>query len=122
MEQASQEFEARGLEVKTASTRQELMEQFRTNQALEGKSGKPEITVVNIQRFAEDKEKVKLPPFATNLQRIFIIDEAHRGYNPNGCFLANLFDADPNSIKIALTGTPLLRDERESWRISPTLK
>ena len=117
LEQASQEFEARGLEVKTASTRQELMEQFRTNQALEGKSGKPEITVVNIQRFAEDKEKVKLPPFATNLQRIFIIDEAHRGYNPNGCFLANLFDADPNSIKIALTGTPLLREERESWRI-----
>lgn len=117
LEQASQEFEARGLEVKTASTRQELMKQFRTNQALEGKSGKPEITVVNIQRFAEDKEKVKLPPFATNLQRIFIIDEAHRGYNPNGCFLANLFDADPNSIKIALTGTPLLREERESWRI-----
>ena len=51
------------------------------------------------------------------MQRIFIIDEAHRGYNPNGCFLANLFDADPNSIKIALTGTPLLREERESWRI-----
>lgn len=24
-------------------------------------------------------------------------------------FLANLFDADPNSIKIALTGTPLLK-------------
>ena len=117
LEQATQEFEARGLEVKTASTRQELMEQFRNNQALEGKSGKAEITVVNIQRFAEDKEKVKLPPFATNLQRIFIIDEAHRGYNPNGCFLANLFDADPNSIKIALTGTPLLREERESWRI-----
>ena len=117
LEQATQEFEARGLEVKTASTRQELMEQFRNNQALEGKSGKPEITVVNIQRFAEDKEKVKLPAYATNLQRIFIIDEAHRGYNPNGCFLANLFDADPNSIKIALTGTPLLREERESWRI-----
>lgn len=117
LEQATQEFEARGIEVKTANTRQELMEQFRSNQSLEGKSGKAEITVVNIQRFAEDKEKVKLPAYATNLQRIFIIDEAHRGYNPNGCFLANLFDADPNSIKIALTGTPLLRAERESWRI-----
>lgn len=117
LEQASQEFEARGLEVKTASTRAELMEQFRTNQALEGYTGKPEITVVNIQRFAEDKEKVNLPDYATNLQRIFIIDEAHRGYNPKGCFLANLFDADVNSVKIALTGTPLLKEERASWKV-----
>ena len=117
LEQASQEFEARGLEVKTANSRAELMEQFRTNQALEGYSGRPEITVVNIQRFAEDKEKVDLPDYATNLQRIFIIDEAHRGYNPKGCFLANLFDADVNSIKIALTGTPLLKEERASWKV-----
>lgn len=117
LEQATQEFEARGLEVKTANTRSELMEQFRINQALEGKSGKPEITVVNIQRFAEDKTKVNLPAYATNLQRVFIIDEAHRGYNPKGCFLANLFDADPNSIKIALTGTPLLKEERASWKV-----
>lgn len=117
LEQATQEFEARGIEVKTANTRAELMEQFRTNQALEGNSGKPEITVVNIQRFAEDKTKVRLPEYATNLQRIFIIDEAHRGYNPTGSFLANLFDADENSIKIALTGTPLLKEERASWKV-----
>jgi len=117
LEQATQEFEARGLEVKTATTRNELMEQFRTNQALEGTSGKPEITVVNIQRFKEDKTKVDLPPYATNLQRIFIIDEAHRGYNPKGCFLANLLEADKNSVKIALTGTPLLKEERASWAV-----
>lgn len=117
MEQATEEFEARGLEVKTANTRKELMEQFRNNQSLEGKSGHNEITVVNIQRFAEDKEKVDLPVYATNLQRIFIVDEAHRGYNPKGSFLANLFDADKNSIKIALTGTPLLKDERASWKV-----
>lgn len=117
LEQASQEFEARGIEVKTANTRSELMEQFRNNQAQEGNSGQAEITVVNIQRFAEDKEKVKLPAYATNLQRIFIIDEAHRGYNPTGSFLANLFDADENSIKIALTGTPLLKEERASWKV-----
>ena len=117
LRQASDEFEARGLEVKTANTRAELMEQFRNNQALEGHSGKPEITVVNIQRFAEDKEKVDLPEYATNLQRVFIIDEAHRGYKPEGSFLANLLDADKNAIKIALTGTPLLKEERESWRV-----
>lgn len=117
LEQSKQEFEARGLEVKTANSRQELMEQFRTNQSQEGNSGNREITVVNIQRFAEDKERVNLPEYATNLQRVFIIDEAHRGYNPKGSFLANLFDADANSIKIALTGTPLLKKERESWKV-----
>ena len=111
LEQATQEFEARGLVVSTANTRAELMAQFRNNHAQEGNSGQPEITVVNIQRFAEDKEKVNLPAYATNLQRIFIMDEAHRGYKPGGCFLANLFDADPNSVKIALTGTPLLKSD-----------
>lgn len=117
LEQASQEFEARGLEVKTASSRKELMAQFRTNQSQDGNSGKTEITVVNIQRFAEDKEKVVINDYATNLQRVFIIDEAHRGYNPRGCFLANLFDADKDSVKIALTGTPLLKEERASWLV-----
>lgn len=117
LEQASQEFEARGLEVKTANSRDELMAQFRNTQAQEGNSGKAEVTVVNIQRFAEDKEKVDLPAYATNLQRIFIIDEAHRGYKPEGSFLANLFDADKDSIKIALTGTPLLSEERASWKV-----
>lgn len=111
LEQATQEFEARGLVVSTANTRAELMAQFRNNHAQEGNSGQPEITVVNIQRFAEDKEKVNLPAYAINLQRIFIMDEAHRGYKPGGCFLANLFDADPNSVKIALTGTPLLKSD-----------
>ena len=117
MKQAKEEFEARGLVVKTANSRTELMNQFKTNQSQEGITGEPEITVVNIQRFEENQEKVVLPAYATNLQRIFIIDEAHRGYKPEGSFLANLFDADPNSIKIALTGTPLLKSERESWRV-----
>ena len=117
LEQAKQEFEARGLLVATANTRTELMEQFRQNQAQQGASGQAEITVVNIQRFAEDKEKVNITDYATNLQRIFILDEAHRGYKPGGCFLANLFEADKESIKIALTGTPLLKDEGASCKV-----
>ena len=117
LEQATQEFEARGLVVSTANTRAELMEQFRSNQAQQGVSGQAEITVVNIQRFAEDKEKVRIYEYATNLQRIFILDEAHRGYKPGGCFLANLFDADTDAIKIALTGTPLLKEERASCKV-----
>ena len=117
LEQATQEFEARGLVVSTANTRAELMEQFRSNQARQGASGQAEITVVNIQRFAEDKEKVRISDYATNLQRIFILDEAHRGYKPGGCFLANLFDADTDAVKIALTGTPLLKEERASCKV-----
>lgn len=117
LEQATQEFEARGLVVSTANTRAELMEQFRSNQAQQGVSGQAEITVVNIQRFAEDKEKVRINDYATNLQRIFILDEAHRGYKPGGCFLANLFDADTDAVKIALTGTPLLKEERASCKV-----
>lgn len=116
LEQATQEFEARGLIVSTANNRKELMEQFRTNQAQQGTSGKAEITVVNIQRFEKDNEKVELN-YATNLQRIFILDEAHRGYKPGGCFLANLFEADKDAIKIALTGTPLLKEERASCKV-----
>ena len=117
LEQATQEFEARGLVVSTANSRAELMAQFRSNQAQQGVSGQAEITVVNIQRFAEDKEKVRINDYATNFQRIFILDEAHRGYKPGGCFLANLFDADTDAIKIALTGTPLLKEERASCKV-----
>ncbi len=117
LEQATQEFEARGLMVSTANTRAELMAQFRNNQAQQGVSGQAEITVVNIQRFAEDREIVRINDYATNLQRIFILDEAHRGYKPGGCFLANLFEADTDAVKIALTGTPLLKDERASCKV-----
>ena len=60
MKQAKEEFEARGLVVKTANSRSELMEQFKTNQSQEGTTGEPEITVVNIQRFEERQDKVIL--------------------------------------------------------------
>ena len=120
LKQAKEEFEARGLVVKTANSRDELMAQFRENQSQEGNTGAHEITVVNIQRFKEDNEKINLPPYATNLQRILIIDEAHRGYKPEGSFLMNLVNADRNAIKLALTGTPLLKEERESWRVFGT--
>lgn len=117
LEQAKQEFEARGLSINTANSKTELMEQFRNNQSQEGNSGKAEITVVNIQKVEEDQNKVTVKDYATNLQRIFIIDEAHRGYKPDGCFLANLFNADPDSIKIALTGTPILKEEKSSCSV-----
>lgn len=43
-----------------------------------------------------------------------MISEANRCYKPDGCFLANLFNADKDSIKIALTGTLILKEEKSS--------
>mgnify|MGYP004639130855 FL=1 len=116
--QAAEEFKIRGLSVQSAETREELMKQFDEQNSLSGNSGKKEITVINIQRFDErKKEKIDLPDYNTNLQRIFIIDEAHRSYDPKGSFLANLLDADRNAVRIALTGTPLIGDELKTTDI-----
>ncbi len=118
MEQATDEFAARGLIVHNAKSRTELMADISSRAITANSQGKQEIMVVNIQKFKEDKAKVKVDDsYSTNLQRIFFIDEAHRGYNPQGSFLANLLEADQNAVKIALTGTPLLKEERESWRV-----
>lgn len=118
MEQSTSEFAERGLIVYNASDRQNLMDDFSDNKVLRNDKGLPEIMVVNIQKFATDHHRIKKSEiYSTNLKRIFFIDEAHRGYNPEGSFLANLFDADKDAIKIALTGTPLIREERESWRV-----
>ena len=118
LEQASNEFAMRGLYVHKANSREELMADFRSTTVIGNADGKPEITVVNIQKFEEDHKKVDLPgSYDINLIRVFFIDEAHRGYNPKGSFLANLLDADRESVKIALTGTPLLQEERASWKV-----
>jgi len=118
MEQAMDEFAGRGLKVRSASSRDELMKDIKDNSLVENNTGELEIMVVNIQKFEEDHTPIEVVnSYSTNLQRIFFIDEAHRGYNPEGSFLANLLEADKNAIKIAMTGTPLLKEERESWRV-----
>ncbi|MGI9652883.1 type I restriction enzyme subunit R domain-containing protein [Chryseobacterium sp. RLHN22] len=50
-----------------------------------------------------------------NIQRIYFLDEAHRSYNPKGNYLANLINSDKNAIKIALTGTPLLKEVAKDY-------
>ena len=113
MEQATDEFAARGLIVHNAKSREELMHDIASRSITQNNEGKLEIMVVNIQKFKEDKAKVLVDDsYSTNLQRIFFIDEAHRGYNPKGSFLASLFVADDSAVKIALTVTPLLKEER----------
>lgn len=95
MEQATDEFAARGLIVHNAKSREELMKDIASRSITQNNEGKLEIMVVNIQKFKEDKAKVQVDDsYSTNLQRIFFIDEAHRGYNPKGSFLANLLEAD----------------------------
>ena len=116
MEQAMREFSARGLKVFTAQNRKELMEDFATNRTMRGQDGQPEITVVNIHKFEEQTSRFEIK-YNTHIQRVFFVDEAHRSYNPGGVFLANLMNSDTTAVRIALTGTPLLKDERETWKV-----
>lgn len=114
MNQAKREFTSRGLIVNTVNSRDELVRNFRTQQALNNLSGKREITVVNIQKFKEDSNVLKASDYDINIQRVYFLDEVHRSYNPTGSFLANLFSSDRNAILIGLTGTPLIATDRRS--------
>jgi type I restriction enzyme, R subunit len=106
--QAKREFVSRGLKVQIVNSRNEFTRKIKTTTAIHGDSGEPEITVVNIQKFQDDAQVVTQQDYDINIQRIYFLDEVHRSYNPRGSFLANLTQSDPNSIKIGLTGTPLI--------------
>ncbi len=114
MNQAKREFTSRGLIVNTVNSRDELVNNFRSQQAISNLSGKREITVVNIQKFKDDSDVVKASDYDINIQRIYFLDEVHRSYNPTGSFLANLFNSDRNAILIGLTGTPLIQSDNRS--------
>lgn len=100
--QAKEEFSKRGLAVHAIDSKEALIADFRNNTSTEG------ITVLNIHKFREDTQALDDSGYNINVQRVFFIDEAHRSYDPRGSFLANLYNSDKNSIKIALTGTPLI--------------
>lgn len=106
--QAKREFVGRGLLVHIVNSRTEFVKDIKTTTALHNDSGQPEITVVNIQKFSEDANVVTQKDYDINIQRVYFLDEVHRSYNPKGSFLANLTQSDTNSIKIGLTGTPLI--------------
>jgi len=112
--QASKEFRSRGLVVHNVNSREEFARTIKSTKAIENDSGKAEITVVNIQKFKNDPSVVRNTDYNLNLQRVYFLDEVHRSYNPKGSFLANLRESDPNSVKIGLTGTPLLGDDYNS--------
>lgn len=114
MDQAKREFTSRGLVVHTVNSKDELLKDFRSTQAIHNYSGKREITVVNIQKFKDDTDVLKAGDYDINIQRVYFLDEVHRSYDPKGSFLANLFNSDRNAILIGLTGTPLIGDDRRS--------
>lgn len=116
LDQACREFRSRGLHVHTITSRDEFAEDIKSNLAVHNHAGLPEITVVNIHRFENDPDVVKNSDYALNLQRVYFLDEVHRSYNPQGSFLANLNQSDPDAIKIGLTGTPLLNGKLEGSR------
>ncbi|MFT5759829.1 MAG: type I restriction enzyme R subunit [Alteromonadaceae bacterium] len=111
--QAGREFKARGLKVHNIESREAFAKDIKQTSAIHNSSGEAEITVVNIQKFKDDPSVIKNTDYNLNLQRVFFLDEVHRSYNPKGSFLANLEQSDRNSIKIGLTGTPLLNKEKE---------
>lgn len=112
--QAGREFKSRGLVVHNINSRDEFVRDLKKTTALHNSSGKPEITVVNIQKFKEDRDVVSRNDYQINIQRVYFLDEVHRSYNPKGSFLANLNESDTNAIKIGLTGTPLLGTDYNS--------
>ncbi|NHA82156.1 type I restriction endonuclease subunit R [Helicobacter pylori] len=133
LEQAKNEFLKRGLCVHEAENKEDLSQKLKNSRVFEGSQGNDEIIVVNIQKFKSPNEE-KAPnedPSSSpkeiisktelqeatkdshDLQRVFIIDEAHRSYDPKGCFYANLIECDKTAVKIALTGTPLLEDNAQ---------
>lgn len=120
LNQAQEEFSKRGLNVVTASNRKEFIKQLNNSSAVEGNKHAEQITVINIQRFSDGKGKQTIDFNNSqygNLQRIFIVDEAHRSYAPQGKYLTNLLNSDPNSIRLALTGTPLIGDDFNTKKI-----
>ncbi|MEO9477122.1 MAG: type I restriction endonuclease [Cyclobacteriaceae bacterium] len=113
-EQAAKEFRNRGLLVHEIGSREQFVRDIKSTEVLHNASGKAEITVVNIQKFKEDKNVVRNTDYNVNIQRVYFLDEVHRSYNPKGSFLANLEESDQHAIKIGLTGTPLLGNDFNS--------
>ncbi len=128
LEQAKNEFLKRGLCAHEAENKEDLSQTLKSSSVFENPQGNDEIIVVNIQKFKAPNEdpsnsapkeivsKTELQESiqnSRNLQRVFIIDEAHRSYDPKGCFYANLIECDKTAVKIALTGTPLLEDNAQ---------
>tara|TARA_B100000378_G_scaffold160792_1_gene129518 strand:- start:9793 stop:12885 length:3093 start_codon:yes stop_codon:yes gene_type:complete len=115
--QARDEFTARGLKVHTVNSKEEFVANLKKTTAINNDKGQTEITVVNIQKFADDPELAQKEDYNLSIQRVYFLDEVHRSYNPEGSFLANLKESDGTAIKIGLTGTPLIGKDVKSRQL-----
>ncbi len=111
MIQAQREFSYRGLKVNSVQDKGAFANIISSGLTTQNREGKPEITVVNIQKFSNDSKALAKNAYNVPVQRIYFIDEAHRNYSPDGSFLKNLISSDTNAVKIALTGTPIISKE-----------
>ncbi|WP_165777174.1 type I restriction endonuclease [Bifidobacterium primatium] len=115
-DQASDEFSARGAQVLRADSRDRFIDLLRNPSEWMPKKGDgsgsatAQIAVVNIQKFRDDASAIRAE-YGLDEQRLFFIDEAHREYKPGKSFLAALVNADRDAVRIALTGTPLIRQK-----------
>ncbi|MEF7664382.1 MULTISPECIES: type I restriction endonuclease [Bacillus cereus group] len=111
--QASSEFSSRGMTIANINSREDFKNNIKSSEIVASSSqdGKyvETMNVVNIQKFTEDS--MADLTVDKKIQRIYFLDEVHRGYKPKGTFLANLLGSDPTGIFIGLTGTPLLKKE-----------
>jgi type I restriction enzyme R subunit len=116
LHQASAEFSSRGMTIANINSKEEFAQNIKSPVIVPPTSQEGRyvetMNVVNIQKFSEDST-VDLQ-IEKNIQRIYFMDEVHRGYKPKGTFLANLLGADKNGIYIGLTGTPILKSEFKS--------
>ncbi len=108
MIQAQNAFAQRGLKVNTVQSKDDFAKIIGSGLTTQNQGGELEITVVNIQKFSNDAKALPKNAYNVPVQRIYFIDEAHRNYSPDGCFLKQLMASDSNAIKIALTGTPII--------------
>lgn len=114
LRQATAEFSARGMTIAAIDSKEDFVKNMQSQVVIDAgssQSGKYQETmnVVNIQKFSDESVVIDDP--ATDVQRIYFLDEVHRGYKPKGTFLGNLLGADPNGIFIGLTGTPILNSD-----------
>lgn len=107
--QTASEFASRGAVVNMVSSKEDFKNSLKPSENTDTakNAGVPVITIVNIQKFAEDSTAA-IADYSLNVQRVYFIDEAHRDYKNGGAFLSNLMTSDRDAVKIALTGTPLV--------------
>lgn len=113
--QASAEFSSRGMSIASINSRDDFVKNIKSTEIVSGvgnKEYKETMNVVNIQKFTEGatvREQIH-----KKVQRIYFLDEVHRGYKPKGTFLSNLLGVDTNGVFVGLTGTPILKKDFKS--------